>query len=282
MVKKLFVLLLAGCAPELEDHVALIESERILAVRATPAEVRPGETVTVDALFVDPNGTRADAIAWSLCLDRKPLAEPGTIAESCLSSGTAVATTFVIPADACRQFGPERPEPKPGEPSGRPSDPDATGGYYQPIRVNAGSSVAFAEIRIRCGLAGATQEQTAEFAARSKPNENPRIAAFDAPITVARGQSIPIRVAWESTETYPYFDPVARMIVDRREAMRVSWYANAGTLASERTARATDDRALDSVNTWTAPNEARDVVLWVVVRDDRGGVDYRSVRLSVQ
>lgn len=277
----LFVVLL-GCAPELEDRVTLVEAPRVLAVRATPAEAMPGETVTVEALFVDAKGTRVDPVRWSLCVDRKPLAEAGTIASSCLTTGVPFSAALTVPTDACRQFGPERPEPKPGEPSGRPSDPDATGGYYQPFRIDAGSSVTFGELRIRCGLAGATQEQSVDFALRNKPNANPKIVGLDAPSTAARGSVIDLRVAWDAAETYPYFDPVARAIVDRREAIRVSWYANAGAFGSERTGRASDDRTLDSSNTWRAPSSAGDVTLWVVVRDDRGGVDFRALTLKVQ
>jgi hypothetical protein len=85
------------------------------------------------------------------------------------------------------------------------------------------------------------------------------------------------------SEPYVYVDPIARALVKRREAMRASWFATAGTFAHDRSGRpeAEADRPY-SDNDWTPPLEAGDVKLWVVLRDDRGGVGYRSFYARVQ
>ena len=129
-------------------------------------------------------------------------------------------------------------------------------------------------MRVRCGLAGATQEQVAQFGA-SKLNENPTIASLvrlDAPVT--RGERVALHLEHSEPETYLWFDPVSRTLVERRETTRVSWYATAGLFDNERTA--------NGDNTWTAPADARDVALWVVVRDDRGGVAFAEYKVKVQ
>ena len=83
-------------------------------------------------------------------------------------------------------------------------------------------------------------------------------------------------------EPYVYFDPLNRSLTDRREAMRVSWFATAGRFEHERTGRAEDEASeLSTDNTWTAPDESMELRLWVVLRDDRGGVGWGSYRLQV-
>jgi hypothetical protein len=56
----------------------------------------------------------------------------------------------------------------------------------------------------------------------------------------------------------------------------VSWYATAGSLAEEHTGRAAGDPALDSSNSFVAGGPAH---LWVVLRDDRGGVGWSHALL---
>jgi len=85
------------------------------------------------------------------------------------------------------------------------------------------------------------------------------------------------------SEPYVSLDPAARAIVDRREAIRVSWFATDGEFEHDRTGR-TEEEADDasSENAWTAPAAIGDVHVWVVVRDDRGGVGFREATIDVQ
>lgn len=82
-------------------------------------------------------------------------------------------------------------------------------------------------------------------------------------------------------ETYVAFDPLTRSIVRRRETMRVSWFATGGAFAEERTGREGADLLRESDNHRTAPTTAGDVLLWVVLRDERGGTSWQSVRVRV-
>jgi hypothetical protein len=86
------------------------------------------------------------------------------------------------------------------------------------------------------------------------------------------------------SESYPYLDPVSHELVPRREAIRVSWYATDGDFDHDRTGR-TEQEAEAKLHTtdndWTAPNIAGVVHVWVVIRDDRGGVAWSSYLLNV-
>jgi hypothetical protein len=83
-------------------------------------------------------------------------------------------------------------------------------------------------------------------------------------------------------ERYVRLDPVSGDLVDAREGMAVAWFATGGTFAFDRAGRKGDDVAVTSENTWQAPNVAGPVTMWVVLRDDRGGVGWKQVTLDVR
>ena len=129
-----------------------------------------------------------------------------------------------IPDDACRQFGPDVPQAKAGQPAGRPTDPDATGGYYQPLRLfvpvpKAGQLLALGSTRISCGLPDATRAQLEVFQQKTRPNENPTLeavelvrgdgaeplSAIDAavPTQVKAGERVVLRASWPACPDTP-------------------------------------------------------------------------------
>jgi hypothetical protein len=78
------------------------------------------------------------------------------------------------------------------------------------------------------------------------------------------------------------FDVRAQAIVERRESLRVSWFATAGAFDLDRTGRAEDETESFTENAWTAPDEARVTHLWFVLRDARGGLAFASATLSTR
>jgi hypothetical protein len=209
-------LVVFGCKPDLDQRATVIGSTRVLAVREDPAEVEPSGDVSFTALVVGADGVAigAPAATWAFCTARKPLAELGPVSpvcyqgggpESFVGLGAGAVVKGSMPATACRDFGPEVPQAKPGEPYGRPVDPDPTGGYYQPVSVFLGSDVSVDQARVACGVAGASSEDVVTFRQRYHPNENPRIAAVsvdgapaqeDTPVRVAPGAHVSVSVEW--------------------------------------------------------------------------------------
>ncbi|HEY3493968.1 MAG TPA: hypothetical protein VGK73_04750, partial [Polyangiaceae bacterium] len=206
-----------GCVPEFDDDTSRVAAPRVLAIQSAPAEVRDriDETATVTALVAGPDGSEAPEPFWSLCIDRKPLSELGPVSPKCIESpepgaefaeslGTGVSVEAAIPETACQLFGPQRPDPKPGEPSGRPVDPDPTGGYYQPVVAWLGSTAVLGAVRLGCAL------RDVDFNRRYRPNENPELAAFEAvrsdgsvlafdpeePVTLAPGERVNLRASF--------------------------------------------------------------------------------------
>jgi hypothetical protein len=256
---------LAACQARLADEPELITAPRIIAVQATPAEVAPGAPLTVRAFVATPDGPAEPALEWAFCDLPKPLGENGVVAPGCVTAdlpaaglpGIEIQTT--MPSDACRLFGPELPPQVPGQPPARPRDPDATGGYYQPLRVRSGDQVAFALVRVHCRLAQAPIDVALDFEARYQANQNPEIAALD-----ASASSFTAR--WETTAAEPYlrFDPATQSLVTSTEALDVTWFASA-SLGAPTTSNHESD----------VPGSAPHV--WIVLRDTRGGVAVRAL-----
>lgn len=285
---------LAACAPAMPNDAGIVAAPRVVAVRAQPAESKPGTAVTYTALVAAPVDDDSDAVpVWAFCTAPKAPTEDNAVADACLGggallpAGTGVAISATTPRDACALFGPDTP------PGGfRPRDPDVTGGYYQPLRVTlAGAEPSFALERLGCDLGMASADSASAFANAYVPNENPTLlplsataGAGDTPLdAVPPDTAVTLRASWpaEAAETYAYFDRDAQNLVTKRESLRVSWYATSGHFDAATTGRSENDPALDATNVWTTPATAGPNVLWLVLQDSRGGVDFARYDVTV-
>jgi len=297
-----------GCKPDLGSPASLVIGPRVLAVRGTPAEAAPGMSVAFDVLAVGPGGTIVDPpLGWSFCHTPKPPAEANAVSAECIDTpdDAGPASTFMaaLPNDGCMTFGPEPPPVQPGQPQIRPRDPDATGGFYQPVRVTlqdaAGTDVAFQLERITCMLANAPVDVSRTFNMTYTSNLNPVIdqvvldpdgaatslvgASAATGVTVASRATVTLQASWLSDvpESYPVWDLASRMLVTHRESLRVSWFASAGSFTKDTTGRGEEEPELFARNDWTAPQESGAVHFWMVLRDSRGGVDFRETTIEV-
>jgi hypothetical protein len=330
-----------GCQPQFNTRSSEVRETRVLGIQSVPAEAPPNTLLDFSVLIVDPSGPVLDrAVDWAYCTDGKPTNETNDVSSACLAPsgsslkplGVGPTASGTIPINACRQFGPDVPQTDGGS-FGRPADPDATGGFYQPVRLlvpdGSGSLVALGQVRVKCSL-GSSGAAFTEFNVRYQRNENPRIdglaradtgdplPVMDATVERTRVPSnapLPLRVSWPScsrepacgdgvcspgedrvgcpddcqnprgcagAEMFAYFDPVGQVVVDRREAMRVSWFATAGSFRDDHTGRREEEADDYSDNSWTSPSTLGDVWLWVVLRDSRGGVSWGSYALTVE
>ena len=303
-------LLATACKPGVGAPPSLVESPRLLAVRQTPPEVMPGAPTTFEALVADVGGTLPSAIAWTLCSTPKSPSESNSVSQICVTQPDGDAprvepVELVMPADACSLFG---PDPPPVTPPIRPRDPDLTGGYFVPVRASAampdGSTLlAFAFERIRCNLANAPGDVVRDYNMSYAPNQSPVLAdvvlepdaaatslftaalAGAEPVMVPAASRMTLRALWgaESAETYALYNPLTRKLATPREALGVSWFATDGAFEHDRTGRAGDELDTFTDDVWTAPAVAEPTVVhfWVVLRDERGGVDFASFELVV-
>jgi hypothetical protein len=304
----LFLVLSLGCKPELGSPASLVAGLRILGVKTEPPEVMPGAPVKSELLAVDEHGRVTAPVDWSLCLAHKPPAENNIVARSC-AGGTGdlmpvldrgLQAGIDVPGNACALNGPDAPPVKPGEPPLRARDADITGGYYQPIGVKLRegdeTATAFALERITCNLPNVSVDVAKDFVGRYHPNQNPvlvRLTANGAEVpagamsgaTFAPGQMVTFEVAWTpaSRETFPVYEPVKMAIVDHAEELTVSWFASAGEFDRDRTGRTELESETSISNGWlaTPPASPGPVHLWLVLRDNRGGLDFQEYLVTV-
>jgi hypothetical protein len=166
------------------------------------------------------------------------------------------------------------------------------------------------ESRIICGLPGASSDTLAKFRMAYKPNENPEILGVDAKWgtsndvmlmpdgkganpSVPPGTPVTLTASWPDcqlppppapcvpmscpgAECYARYDQATQMVSTQTETVTVSWFATAGTFATDRSKPDSGD------NTWTTPSTpTAGVAMWVVLHDDRGGVSWQSYHLDV-
>jgi len=333
-----------GCEPTFSDRNSEVLERRILAIQVTPAQARPGVEVQLRALVVEPSGTlRNLALDWAFCNAPKPIAETNDVSAECLAAsgeqfdqlGRKAVVEAKLPADGCRLFGPDVPPSMSGQPPGRPSDPDGTGSYYQPLRAIASNLhepiVALGQASLLCGSPNLSGDQLLDYQRRQRVNEHPAITGVlvdgdeskplseddgaTTPLSVSPGQQLALRVTWPAcpseaacgdgicssdekaadcpedcmtpkgcagAEAFVYYDPLTRQVVERREAMRVSWFSGSGSFQDDHTGRREDEMQTFSDGLWTAPQTLGMAHLWVVLRDNRGGTSWQSYVVDVE
>jgi len=248
------LLVIASCVPDLDQRTSIVDRPMVLAIVAEPAEAKPGTSVTYQALVTSPM-----TLEWAYCTQPKPPTEDGAVSSACLDDpGLPIGT---MPEDACMNFGPNPP----GD-GFRPRDPDPTGGFYQPIRVRGDAVITFGLQRISCDLANAPPDVVADYRARYP------------------GQTIALHASWpaDAAEAYVSYDLATVSLRDRRESLRVSFYATAGRFETDAAGVAEDDLATSIDDAWTAPAEAGTVTMWTVFRDSRGGASIATYSIAVQ
>lgn len=288
-----------ACKPDLGERESLITTTRVLAIRVDPPEARPSESVRLSLLVATKDGPlEAPAATYAYCASAKLLTENGAASRACLTDeGARVIASgptaeAPIPADACATFGPDVTSAEL-----RPRDPDITGGFYQPVRVSlaaeGGLSYAFGFARVRCN-SSANADVAAELGRRYVANTNPEIVSVEARLestgapvdlgAIGQGQRVVLRASWSSTsqEAYVSYDLDARTVAERRESLRVSWFATGGVFDADRTGRDANEVETFTDNAWTAPTAATPVHLYVVLRDTRGGVAFTTRSLTVR
>ena len=274
--------LFAGGCSDSQTPYSLIAGLRLLGAKSEPAEVAPESRVALTAYAVDPRGGEF-TIDWAACVDPS-IPGTGSVNTDCitvdsapyllpLGEGASIAAT--VPMLGADLLG----------------GPDATGGVYLPVRLRVFEADARIDgiYRMRIAQGG-------------PPNHNPTLASVDdvmagapldagAPTPERAGAAITLRASFApgSAEPYPAPQPdgTEKPVC---ETLSVSWFSTAGRFSSDSTGRASDlpacegsDDQTDTVlqlDTAAAPGSVVD--LYVVARDERGGLDFAHRRLVVE
>jgi hypothetical protein len=291
------LLLLAGCFPSF-DPASHVEGLRVLAIKAEPPTLAPGETATLTPLvFGAPVSYR-----WSLCL-RPPL--PGlSVSNDCFNSDLGDATIPLGEGETIQVTMPELRADQLGI-------PDYTGGVYLPVilEVDDGTETVTSVYRLRYSI-----PQLDLFR-----NQNPHIQdvlvafANDAgteplgDFSIHTGDRVSLRAQLPDGdhELYPQIEGQLALpdlaggsdagihlfdggveigginLIFVNETLRVSWFTSVGRVEPDVTGAAGKlDTTLYLDKYLVAP--PADVDLFVVVRDERGGTDFSRRKILLR
>jgi len=97
-------------------------------------------------------------------------------------------------------------------------------------------------------------------------------------------RDVALSVGWPAAavESYLYYDQTSQTLTTRRESMRVSWFATAGSLAVDASAVDETDSSTTVSTTWHTPSAGGLAFLWLVLRDSRGGIATASYPITVR
>jgi hypothetical protein len=277
----LLVILLggAGCIPDFTPP-SYLSGLRVLAVRALPPEVGPGETTQLEVLSVDTRG-RPVNFEWAVCR-LAPIPGGPTVQPACVSADTApfleqlgggVTKSVTMPNVSPTDLGP----------------PDFTGGFYLPVRLRAQTTTD--------DIQRVTSIYRLRYALGTPPNQNPQIADVAVvqagqPVPLIEGQPFPVRLGEQvtlratlaagSAEVYQIFtgDPRTTPPQTVTETLNIDWFAPAGNLDPVATGEEEPDTTLDL--TERPPTAGATIDLFVVAHDERGGIDWAHRTLIVQ
>jgi hypothetical protein len=279
-------LLISGCDTEQLAQSWQIDRLRVLAVAATPAEPRPGDVVTFDALILSPDRPLGGS-AWFVC-SADASSDYGCEIDSSLLSGTdpeeldiealreagfigflpMLPPTWLVPTD----FLDALPEA------------DRLEGTFAMTYITAFPEWEEGEEPDEDAFEIAYKRVPVSLAAT--PNHNPALVGWSvdgyevesgATVRLDPGQaySIEVTLADDAVESY-VFRNESGVDETRTEEPYLSWYLQEGSFDQ------TNTLYPFTAVTYFAP-ESPSVAgqsLWVVVRDRRGGMGWSSLNLS--
>lgn len=277
------VALALSCSADDFTPVSVVDSLRVLAVRADLPAAEPGEKVHLDALVADPIGAgRAVKFAWATCVNPGSPEVPDCAAAAGPFTTGGASFDYVVPANALDD---------------RPSDLPI--GIVGVLFAACAGDVVFertATAPVRCvrdgrdvGREGFMWGEKRIVVVRGVRNANPRIAdvRFDgapwaAPPPVARcdGKTFDDCAADAQHDVAIVATPdSAETLAGVTEDLVAFYFVSGGRVAD-------DFKRADGGSFATkldAPGVASGALVdvWLVLRDDRGGVDWqrRSYRV---
>jgi hypothetical protein len=288
----LALVVVAGCSNDFDPASYLAPgSLRVLGVVADPAEAAAGAKSTLTV--ITPDLPTTPTYDWVVCT-QPPLPGSSAIDPLCLEADMG---SFLSPVVG---NGPSAMVTMPADASPKTLGiPDATGGFYIPVKVRAtmGDQTLDTVYGFRLSLPGV--EPT---------NHNPTIASASlvdapldaspmnvtelstdptAPTPVAVGSEPTLRLTLtpDSFEVYPQLTgtPPNTTIMMTTEQPRFFWYADAGIFTNDTTGADQPDTQLKLNDSKHHPPHAGDRInVIVVVRDERGGTTFTHRYLIAQ
>jgi hypothetical protein len=263
-------LLLSACTTSPDPPVSFVAGLRVLAGRAEPPQVDPGGASQVSLLVVDTGGLPVE-VAWNRCTLMPRAGEavnPGCVMGGGppnlvpIGMGESISTT--MPQVTAADLG----------------TPDATGGVYLPLvaQVSDGADAVTVVYRLRLGDG-------------KPPNMNPGLQSIEVvdaagvatpidpvtPLVVHAGQQLSLHATATPGSAELYTVPSGLTIT---ETLTTAWFCTAGSLNVNKTGPTQAQITLSLQK--NLPSPGKNIDLFAVVHDERGGVGYTHRVLELQ
>lgn len=249
----------AACTPPADDNPSIVTSLRILAIQAEPAEVAPGDTVTLHALVVDPGKTRSIELNWYVCLT--------------LLGGQLEGDNPFVTTDSCADTDNLQPISSDAEPE--LEVPPETGNNRIPIvliaRAGGDSHIALKHVDVKDQPANQNPELTELLISGQEP---------------APGQMLPMAAGG-----YAQLEAAANDQGDG-DFPFVEYFVTGGAIDCYDSvyrecniAFASDSFGTDidyELKGWQLPKRAGEFDVHAVARDTLGGTDWRSYTILIE
>ncbi len=279
-----------GCAGPSDETI--VDELRVLAVLADPPEARPGETVLLESLVVDPEGRGYDVMAWSCTRTGEDCAEGAGFGGEAWSGLVAASrpdeawlpSTYFVP-DELGSFVTAEPAPlvqhwtlacEPGICDALDlalDDPDPASAEADALRVTLSDPLAALESLPMVGVSLALRVISVSSRADSARVQNPTVVCrsesgdVDGALEVAAGEQLDLLCAVDG----------------RFDGDGALWgYGTAGRFVGS--SQEVDDGDTDKRYSWVAPKQALadPVQIWIVLSDGFGGVGIWEGTVQVQ
>ncbi|HEY7725598.1 MAG TPA: hypothetical protein VH880_09705 [Anaeromyxobacteraceae bacterium] len=256
----------AACAPQFPPRSAIFDL-RVLAIVASPLEVGPGESVTLRAVPVTPEGETVVSESWTFC----PFSAGAPVAYACAipacevplapaADGSVTADPSALALQCLASLGGGAP------PGGVPSELPAVVEVVFRYRAQGSAGEdreAVQLVPLHTGGPPAQRNQPPRIAEVAVGGEPLPLSGGTAAAPLRPGGGVEVRVWTDPGEGY--VDALGRPL---QESIVVSFYATAGRFDA---ARASGPEGAATLQHEEVPPGAARALVWVVARDLRGG-----------
>ncbi len=285
----LAALVLISCDPGFKPET-LISDLRLIGVRATPADLHPGEATQLDALVLDPLRT-GSTVLWVGCeadpfgQNRSPCADPAVLSDpSALTGGTGMLpagvsiigfndqATYRVPAGLFDVLPPDDQRRQTGTIGIVIAF--AVAETLSPLASQEELQAVFARVQRKetKAIIGIFRVNVSESAQR---NTNPVVSSLvvageawpkNARVTVRPGEPVMLDVIAPDSSFEAYTQVSPSGVVDKTERILSAWYSTSGRFSETSTALREEVRTI-----FTAPAQSGSGTFFTVFRDTRGG-----------
>ncbi len=284
---------LCGCGSDFEPR-SEINYLRVLAIRAQNPVLLPGESTDITALIAQPPPDVPYTLAWEFCLST----DGAETKRACLENeflptikavGESFEVVYPVQAEPFIQSICDRAEGLVDQlPEGITLPNCAEEGLPATVRLSVAAEGQEELVSTKKLYFRVTQDADAEdteSTVQNDPNHNPRLSGLNVeggPTALKRGTAYEVRCELDpdSIET---FTPQGRD-TERKEEILFSWFIYGAELKNQLTYFNETLSPLEEArtNTITVFDDVTEVRLWCVVRDGRGGLDWRVVTLPTE